>query len=475
MIRRYLIAALPGVLLAGALACSPDKLDVPSYQSPTVDGIGGDPNAIQLLATGLLADFRGQNPILNFGVLGRETYNYFATDGRFISHALVGIPGPQRLDPSGFYNGNWAGPFQVSKNAINLINIANTSTVTPLTAAQKSATSGFAKTIRAIAMLYVALGRDSLGAPTAIPESFSDPQPFVSRDSLMKFVAGTLDEAKTDLSAGGAAFPFVLHSGFTGFDTPATYLKFNRAIAARVAVIRGSQGCGATCYQQALTALGESFAKPIGGIASLADLDIGAFQIYSSAAGDTQNGLSYSIAPTIFAHASIFTDAQKKADGVTLDDRYTRKITRIVDKNGNPTSVNPPSSLNIPATHRYLLYPTNASPIPIIRTEELALLRAEANWALGNTAAALQDINNVRQVSGGLPALASLATGSAGLDVIMYERRYSLLSEGVRWPDMRRWGRLGLLPIDQAGQFVAKVMPIPQQECDARTTKPNGC
>ena len=34
----------------------------------------------------------------------------------------------------------------------------------------------------------------------------------------------------------------------------------------------------------------------------------------------------------------------------------------------------------------------------------------------------------------------------------------------------------GELPIDRAGQFVAKVMPIPQAECDARApNRPKGC
>ena len=51
----------------------------------------------------------------------------------------------------------------------------------------------------------------------------------------------------------------------------------------------------------------------------------------------------------------------------------------------------------------------------------------------------------------------------------------STLFEGLRWVDMRRWNRLAQLPIDRAGQFVAKVMPIPQAECDGRTAKPNGC
>jgi hypothetical protein len=133
-------------------------------------------------------------------------------------------------------------------------------------------------------------------------------------------------------------------------------------------------------------------------------------------------------------------------------------------------------NLNISAEYRFLFPATNTSPSPIIRNEEVMLLRAEANWALGNVSVALQDVNNIRVVSGGLPTLASLPSGGAGLDIIMYEKRFSVMWEGSRWVDMRRWGRLGQLPLDRAGQFVAKVMPIPQSECDARARSlPRGC
>jgi hypothetical protein len=78
-------------------------------------------------------------------------------------------------------------------------------------------------------------------------------------------------------------------------------------------------------------------------------------------------------------------------------------------------------------------------------------------------------------VSGKLAALTSVPTGSAGLDLIMYEKHMSTLYEGNRWVDMRRWNRLNQLPLDLPTHFVAKVMPIPQAECDARVTKPRGC
>ena len=127
------------------------------------------------------------------------------------------------------------------------------------------------------------------------------------------------------------------------------------------------------------------------------------------------------------------------------------------------------------ATHRFTIYPTPNSPAPIIRNEELMLLRAEANIFTNNFAAAMQDINNIRSVSGGGLAPVAFASQAAGLTALLYEKRYSLLFEGQRWNDHRRFGLLNLLPIDQAGQFVAKVMPIPQAECDARVTKPSGC
>jgi hypothetical protein len=136
--------------------------------------------------------------------------------------------------------------------------------------------------------------------------------------------------------------------------------------------------------------------------------------------------------------------------------------------------VTPPQNLNIPATHRFTIYPTPTSPAPIIRNEELMLLRAEANIFTNNLGAALQDINNIRAVSGGLGPVA-FATPADGLTALLYERRYSLLFEGQRWNDYRRFGILNQLPLDQPGQFVAKVMPVPQAECDARIEKPTGC
>ena len=464
--------ALLGVLTLGVGACSSEKLNVPNYNQPSVDALAKDPNGIQLLATGVLVNERNMLAgfTRDFGVFGREVYNYFTTDGRTVQNYLVGLANPQRLDPGGFANGNWSGRFQNMKNEITLIEASEASN---LSATQKSAVAGWAKTWYALDVLSLVESRDTIGTPVDIPSSPSTPAPFVSRDSAYKRVIALLDEAKGNLAAGGSAFPFAMHSGFAGFDTPSTFLKFNRALAAKANVIRGSIGCGNPCYTAAITNLGESF---ISTDPTLASLNIGPYHIYSTATGDATNANSFVQNNYVYAHKQAVTVAQKQPDGVTVDDRVVRKIVKLA------TPVSPPGNQNIAAEYRYEIYPSPSSPAPIIRNEELLLLRAEANWALGNTAAALTDLNIVRTTSGKLAPLASLATGAAGLDAIMYEKHLSLLFEGTRWVDMRRWGRLSQLPIDTPGMFVAKVMPIPQAECDARrpigapaSVLPRGC
>jgi hypothetical protein len=90
----------------------------------------------------------------------------------------------------------------------------------------------------------------------------------------------------------------------------------------------------------------------------------------------------------------------------------------------------------------WIRYPSPSSPIPIIRNEELILIRAEANNNKGarDGLAAAADINFIRVNSGGLAPDNTLgaATQQAVEDEILEQRKYSLLYEGMRWVDMRR-------------------------------------
>lgn len=73
----------------------------------------------------------------------------------------------------------------------------------------------------------------------------------------------------------------------------------------------------------------------------------------------------------------------------------------------------------------------------VIRLADVYLIRAEANYNLGNTAAAQADVDMVRQRANPTAA-AVTATGQALLDEILLERRLELCFEGSRLWDLTR-------------------------------------
>jgi hypothetical protein len=459
------------LLVATVAACSKDQLDITNPNVITPEGAAADPTSLQLLATGLLVDLRGLTTAapMPLGILGRESYNFTPTEGRNTTGYIIGISvgGVQKLDPNGFATGLWGGGFNTRRDIYNYYKTVDG--ITTLTAAQKAAARGFAQTIEAYGMLQVIATRDNLGAPVDILESATDLAPFVSRDSVYKWILGTLDAAHTNLLAGGTAFPFTLHSGFAGFNTPATYAQFNRALKARAAAYYATSGGGATAWAAALTALQGSFLNAAA--TTRAQFDVGVYQIFATATGDATNGLSSATSSTFYGHMSFQTDAQLKADG-TRDNRYLAKVRLgMPARSGLQTADGPVSATS---TIGYAIWPTSTSPMATIRNEELILLRAEARLATGDKAGAIADLNQVRINSGGLPA-STLTAASPDADIltgILYEKRYSLAMEGMRWIDMRRYGRLAQLPLDITTgpnkNFVASYMPIPQGECNAR-------
>lgn len=474
-----------GALLALAAlgACKKSDLDITNPNAVTVAGAAADPLAVQLLATGLQSDFRGNTTGFpqQVGILGRESYTYTPTEGRNTTHYLIGISvaGIQKLDPSGFVTGQWGGQYNTMRDVFNFKKAVAGNA--QLSTAQKSAALGFAQTIEGFAALQIISTRDTVGMITEIKDDATDLAPFVTRDSAYKFVLGTLDAALTNLQAGGAAFPFTLHAGFAGFNTPTTFAQFNRALKARAAAYYATAGGGATAWQASLAALAASFLNAAA--TTRAQLDVGVYQIFSTTAGDATNGLTLATSTTLYAHQSFQTDAQLKANGAK-DDRYVLKFKEGLPSRTGPVTADGPTSAA--STLGPNLYLSNTTPMPAIRNEELILLRAEGRLATGDKAGAIADLNQVRINSGGLPA-STLTAASPDTDIltgILYEKRYSLYLQGHRWIDARRYNRLNTLPLDIATgpnkNFVAKVIPVPQGEClvRAKTTGallgPNG-
>jgi starch-binding outer membrane protein, SusD/RagB family len=455
---------------AGALTgCKQSDLNLLNPNSATITGANADPTALQLTATGLLSDYRGirTGQMSGLGRIGRESYVFTPQEGRNTTHYLIGITvgGKQELDPSGFITATWS--YSSLRDNFNFRNAVSVNA--SLTATQKSAALGFAKTLEAATMLEIIITTDTLGAITQILADPTQSAPFVSRDSVYKYILASLDSAKTALAAGGPAFPFALHSGFAGFNTPATFLQFTNAIEARAAADYAPIGGGAAAWQKAQTALAASFLNM--SATSAAGMNVGVYHIYSSATGDQLSGLDPVTNTTLYAHTSFQTDAQLKADG-TPDNRFLTKIHGgLPPRQGPVTSAGPTSATS---TLGFSIYPSSTSNVPVIRNEELILINAETKLGLGDAAGAIAALNITRVNSGGLPpsTLTPASPTSQILDQILYEKRYSLMYEGIRWVDMRKYGRLNQLPLDVASgpnkNFVAPVLPIPQSECLVR-------
>ena len=233
--QKGLFLSLAAAAVLGA-ACSSDVLNVPNPNSPSVGGASADPNALQLQATGVQRQLRGGRGayITATARFGREGYIYTPNEGRNTSHYLIGLSGANKLDPAGFAVGVWGGNYGNLRDLFNFKNVVDGSS--SLSAAQKSAALGFARTLEGLELLYVISTRDTLGAVVQINTNASDLAPFVSRDSVYRYILGTLDQGFTELQAGGTAFPFTLNAGFTingAFNTPAAFAQFNRAITAR--------------------------------------------------------------------------------------------------------------------------------------------------------------------------------------------------------------------------------------------------
>jgi hypothetical protein len=328
------------------------------------------------------------------------------------------------------------------------------------TDAQKEAIRGFVKTVMAMELLTQVRIRDVAGVMVDISSDPTAPLgPIVGPDAALTRISALLDEAKTHLQAGGTAFPFPLHAGFTGFNTPATFLQFNRGIKARTEVYRKQ-------WALALAALSESFIDATTGTA--ASLAKGVYHVYSTASGDATNPLFDPTPTRLYVHPSILSGAQLRANGqpdLRLTSKTAPGVSRVVQQ--------------VQGTYKFTNYPTSTSPVPILKNEELILLRAEARYQSGDVAGALADINFIRVNSGGLDPLAGFADLNAFVGELLYNRTYSLLFEGGhRWVDYRRYGRLAQLPkINTAiNEKTFPYVMFPQDECNQRSPQPQpGC
>ncbi|MCC5921455.1 MAG: RagB/SusD family nutrient uptake outer membrane protein [Cyclobacteriaceae bacterium] len=423
-----------GFLFFGMWSCTIDEQVDPN--NPDLESLINNPTVIGLnnVVIGIEAGSRNgyQQLVTAPGTIARELY-LFDADPRN-TQDLLGADGMQ-LDNNTFYiTAPYNSRYRVVRNC-NILLEAIQNELT-LSETEKNGYTAFAKTFKAYMFLQVLNLLDENGIRVDV-EDPDDLGPFVSREQAFQRISQLLDEAATELNNAGDNFRFGLSNGFIGFDSPATFRQFNRAMAARVHLYREN-------YAEAAQALAESFFDING------DLSTAVQHIFSTASGDILN--------------PVFRIPNQSGNQIILHDRYIENLqdgdTRLDLK--TRLRVDPSSARGLNGQRETALYDGPTAPIDIIRNEELILIDAEIKWAQGNYAEAVASLNVIRNAFG-LPDYAGELNEGEVFDELLYNREYSLWCEGHLMIDYRRFGLLNddFLPIDREGDIIHLRFPIP--------------
>ncbi|MGZ3765282.1 MAG: RagB/SusD family nutrient uptake outer membrane protein [Mucilaginibacter sp.] len=377
----------------------------------------------------------GMRNSLNFylddvSIIGRESYRFSGSEPRYVLD-LLGA-NSATLSGSNFYiTFPWAARYRVVKNCNTLIQAASNSTL--ISDAQKKGYIGFARTIKA----YQLLLNLNLTYSKGIRVNVADPNnlgPFVSYDNGLAAISSLLDSAKNDFSTASVSFPL---AGFAGFNDAAGLTKFNRALAARVAVYQQK-------WQIALDDLNGSFF----GLNS--NFNNGVYHVFGTGSGDQLN--------------PVFIPQNQNGEVRVAHPSYAADIEEGDDRIGKATLRATPASLSGLSSDRDVwVYTSSTAPVGIVRNEELILIYAEANIQIDNLAEGVKAINVIRN-GHGLGNYGGAVTQPALVTEMLNQRRYSLFAEGHRWIDLRRYNLLGTLPIDRPGDDVWPEFPLPVTE-----------
>lgn len=426
-----------GLLLVGSFnSCSLDDIADPNNPSVSSIETNATVSEMQNLLDGIQAGMRNEYGIYfdAVSVVGREIYRFSGSDPRFTGELLGSVTG--NLDPGAFYTQNpYNARYRVVKNC-NIMITAVKNTKAALTQEQKNGINGIVKTIKAHELL-MAFNQQYDNGIRIQTEDPSKLGPFLDKNASLNGMVAILDDAASDLKAAGAGFALKLGRGFVGFDKPADFLKFNRALAARLNAYREN-------WDALNTSLAESFINENG------DLKTGVYYIFSKSGGDLLNEIFFppnATGEVRLAHPSFITDAEAG------DSRISKATKR-----------NAPASLvGLTSEYDFSLYSTNTDPISIIRNEELILLAAEYNIQKGLTLEAVRLINIIRN-AGNLPNYSGASDKDGLIKELLKQRRYALYGEGQRWIDMRRYNKLAELPLDRTDDDVWSKFPRPLSE-----------
>ncbi len=414
--RNTIMKILPVVLVLFWSGC--EDLDFPDPNNPT-----DDTATIQSLITGAEAQMRSGFGVYirDMLVVGREAYYLEPADPRYTGELLRGP-----IDPGGFLCYTpWAANYKVISNCQTILNSSEAD----------NGAKGFAQTINAYCLMRILNLTDTNGARTNYDGDIIAPT--ASKAEVLTEVVSLLDAGLSNLNSAGSAFTFSLSSGFDGFNTPSTFVHFNRGLRARVAVLQDD-------WSVAQTALTSVDAWMNGG-----DHDAGVYHVFSSGANDVDNQMFEDPSAAtlkLMVHPSFLTDAHEG------DTRMTNNVLVRSD------------TITYDGLQSYLaptLYNSSYDPVPIMRAVELQLLQAEVHIGNGDYASAESIMNAIRTAAGAAEYTGTDASNA--VDRVLHEKRYSLFLEGHRLTDMRHYGKTGELPLDRDGDTIV-TFPIPETE-----------
>ncbi len=429
----FLASAL---LSTGVMSCSIiETSEVIDPNSPSVSSVLNNASKAQLdaLAVGQIA--RARDGVATYlqviGTMGKELFNFNTTESRWMTE----LNGLRPIDNSAFYNGATTGFGPPIRQANTLLaSIDKTSAVSE---EQKNGYRGLANTFKGLAYLYQLNVQYTNGVRLNVEDPLK-PSKFATYDESLAGIKKFLDDGAAQLDKAGSSFAFALPATYAGFNTPASFKKFNRAIALRVALYQKD-------FTGAATILPQTFYSISG------DLNAGPSHAFNPTAPDIANPLLNTSSVRIVAIDKIMADAEAG------DKRVSSKVT-LLDKALDYTSGTVVSS-------KYLskIFTAANQSVAIIRNEELILCAAEIAAQAGNTTDAVANINAVRKAAG-LPDYKG-ATGKDNLiNAILKERLYSLWYEGHRLVDMRRYGKIADIYVPVTGMKVLEKLERPVAE-----------
>lgn len=476
--KRYTYALVAGAT-ALAAGCK-DSTAVRPTDQPTSQALAGEltRGGFQTLGTAVLAADRAvyagatsAYPIIG-DIYGRDFYRVDTSEPRWVSETLGGAP-----DPGSFAgNGGWTAPYTAIRQDNTALQALAKPAAGAFTTPELAAARGFVRTFKALEYYRLLELRDTVGvAIQGDDPNSTTPGPIVCKPNVLAYVAALLDSAYTDLQAGNvpavvggtALIPLTtVPTGFSGggvagarnYREVPSFILFNRGLKGKVDFYRAlnRQAPQPALFATAITELTQALGGAAPGAVAASTFQRGILHVFVPA------GTEASANP--YSDARLGLNPQVRDSLLPGDTRGSKIVASAatISGQGLTTSITYVGSLASTANQ--------SRPIAILRDEELVLLRAQAEFEAGQFAAGTADLNSVHTAYG-LSAYPVFSNLQAARSAALYDKRYSLLGEGVqRLVDLRAYGRLNstFFAPAIAGDPFNSALPIPKAEADAR-------